>query len=148
MVHVGCVSGFFFFFKQKTAYDMRISDWSSDVCSSNLPALQCNFCPIKPRQHGRAHRRARVMTGATAKTTIKIGASHRERAAARLPLQPMFVSGGLHGHEAAAHHRMIGATELRAEKMISSGACGREPELRIAPGKHIDRKSTRLNSSH
>src|SRR3546814_12606268 len=28
----------FFFFKQKTAYEMRISDWSSDVCSSDLPA--------------------------------------------------------------------------------------------------------------
>src|SRR3546814_1340274 len=32
MVYVCC----FFFFKQKTAYDMRISDWSSDVCSSDL----------------------------------------------------------------------------------------------------------------
>src|SRR3546814_19015009 len=36
---------FFFFFKQKTAYEMRISDWSSDVCSSDLighnrPGLQ------------------------------------------------------------------------------------------------------------
>src|SRR3546814_2763442 len=29
---------FFFFFKQKTAYEMRISDWSSDVCSSDLYA--------------------------------------------------------------------------------------------------------------
>src|SRR3546814_13292497 len=29
-----CIS--FFFFKQKTAYEMRISDWSSDVCSSDL----------------------------------------------------------------------------------------------------------------
>src|SRR3546814_5284718 len=30
----------FFFFKQKTAYEMRISDWSSDVCSSDLvPAV-------------------------------------------------------------------------------------------------------------
>src|SRR3546814_1580545 len=29
----------FFFFKQKTAYEMRISDWSSDVCSSDLPRL-------------------------------------------------------------------------------------------------------------
>src|SRR3546814_4370312 len=29
---------FFFFFKQKTAYEMRISDWSSDVCSSDLTA--------------------------------------------------------------------------------------------------------------
>src|SRR3546814_4735277 len=31
--HYFCV---FFFFKQKTAYEMRISDWSSDVCSSDL----------------------------------------------------------------------------------------------------------------
>src|SRR3546814_3984572 len=30
------VGSFFFFFKQKTAYEMRISDWSSDVCSSDL----------------------------------------------------------------------------------------------------------------
>src|SRR3546814_616073 len=29
----------FFFFKQKTAYEMRISDWSSDVCSSDLIAF-------------------------------------------------------------------------------------------------------------
>src|SRR3546814_7048715 len=29
----------FFFFKQKTAYEMRISDWSSDVCSSDLIPL-------------------------------------------------------------------------------------------------------------
>src|SRR3546814_12560412 len=29
----------FFFFKQKTAYEMRISDWSSDVCSSDLYLL-------------------------------------------------------------------------------------------------------------
>src|SRR3546814_1841536 len=28
----------FFFFKQKTAYELRISDWSSDVCSSDLPS--------------------------------------------------------------------------------------------------------------
>src|SRR3546814_9191209 len=31
-----CVIFVFFFFKQKTAYEMRISDWSSDVCSSDL----------------------------------------------------------------------------------------------------------------
>src|SRR3546814_2047094 len=30
---------FFFFFKQKTAYEMRISDWSSEVCSSDLQHL-------------------------------------------------------------------------------------------------------------
>src|SRR3546814_5252165 len=32
----------FFFFKQKTAYDMRISDWSSDVCSSDLSSRSAN----------------------------------------------------------------------------------------------------------
>src|SRR3546814_2632830 len=32
--------GLCFFFKQKTAYEMRISDWSSDVCSSDLRALE------------------------------------------------------------------------------------------------------------
>src|SRR3546814_8524573 len=31
-----CCMQFLFFFKQKTAYEMRISDWSSDVCSSDL----------------------------------------------------------------------------------------------------------------
>src|SRR3546814_15755597 len=31
---------FFFFFKQKTAYEMRISDWSSDVCSSDLGRVE------------------------------------------------------------------------------------------------------------
>src|SRR3546814_8581453 len=33
------LSIFFFFFKQKTAYEMRISDWSSDVCSSDLQQI-------------------------------------------------------------------------------------------------------------
>src|SRR3546814_2287869 len=36
MVVMWFVFMFFFFFKQKTAYEMRISDWSSDVCSSDL----------------------------------------------------------------------------------------------------------------
>src|SRR3546814_10477285 len=40
----------FLFFKQKTAYEMRISDWSSDVCSSDLAG------PLKSR--GRKHRAA------------------------------------------------------------------------------------------
>src|SRR3546814_11161042 len=35
-----------FFFKQKTAYEMRISDWSSDVCSSDLRRVRCEAEPI------------------------------------------------------------------------------------------------------
>src|SRR3546814_3712362 len=34
----------FLFFKQKTAYEMRISDWSSDVCSSDLAKLRTSKC--------------------------------------------------------------------------------------------------------
>src|SRR3546814_1517901 len=44
---------FFFFFKQKTAYEMRISDWSSDVCSSDLEEAEIDVhrliaCRIRP----------------------------------------------------------------------------------------------------
>src|SRR3546814_4063808 len=35
---------FLFFCKQKTAYEMRISDWSSDVCSSDLPEIMVIGC--------------------------------------------------------------------------------------------------------
>src|SRR3546814_20931855 len=41
----------FLFFKQKTAYAMRISDWSSDVCSSDLRQVRTDRAPA-----GRAHR--------------------------------------------------------------------------------------------
>src|SRR3546814_5744360 len=41
----------FFFFKQKTAYEMRISDWSSDVCSSDL--LWQHRCRGTARSHAR-----------------------------------------------------------------------------------------------
>src|SRR3546814_7790733 len=41
----GCV---FFFFKQKTAYEMRISDWSSDVCSSDLEDPALDRRPSRP----------------------------------------------------------------------------------------------------
>src|SRR3546814_5078023 len=38
----------FFFFKQKTAYEMRISDWSSDVCSSDLQDLDMRIGAALP----------------------------------------------------------------------------------------------------
>src|SRR3546814_2340855 len=40
MSYVNVVFILFFFFKQKTAYEMRISDWSSDVCSSDFWRMQ------------------------------------------------------------------------------------------------------------
>src|SRR3546814_5792561 len=57
MLEFSIIVGLFvvFFFKQKTAYEMRISDWSSDVCSSDLPALAqlVHFFFIKRRGHAR-----------------------------------------------------------------------------------------------
>src|SRR3546814_7921338 len=71
-----------FFFKQKTAYEMRISDWSSDVCSSDLavipgrgvchlalmtastscssPVNERTRCTVGPNEIGRASCRERV----------------------------------------------------------------------------------------
>src|SRR3546814_2323769 len=52
-----------FFFKQKTAYEMRISDWSSDVCSSDLRlalaawafACACSRCELQASVGNSAH---------------------------------------------------------------------------------------------
>src|SRR3546814_10869861 len=64
-----------FFFKQKTAYEMRISDWSSDVCSSDLPA------GVVPRGRSDRHPRAAGLFGATeglfAATRAGVGPRHR-----------------------------------------------------------------------
>src|SRR3546814_5306548 len=53
-----------FFFKQKTAYEMRISDWSSDVCSSDLMSLTVSSTG-----------RARMRTRGVARTTTPGSAS-------------------------------------------------------------------------
>src|SRR3546814_9135356 len=53
---------FVFFFKQKTAYEMRISDWSSDVCSSDLCLeLDAQGCPLGFRRRGGECRRRRLV---------------------------------------------------------------------------------------
>src|SRR3546814_1347900 len=64
----------FFFFKQKTAYEMRISDWSSDVCSSDLAADRrtCARHPRRPCGAG-AERQLRLC----ADRAIRAGAADR-----------------------------------------------------------------------
>src|SRR3546814_3431754 len=47
----------FFFLKQKTAYEMRISDWSSDVCSSDLAAADERLCEAFHAFQAKADRR-------------------------------------------------------------------------------------------
>src|SRR3546814_3960615 len=65
-IRVCIIISFFFFFKQKTAYEMRISDWSSDVCSSDLhqdddgdaeqqaPVGELDEQVVQPGEDGRA----------------------------------------------------------------------------------------------
>src|SRR3546814_6023136 len=67
-----------FFFKQKTAYEMRISDWSSDVCSSDL-ALQRDI-ELAVLDQARAHFRNAVGVVCRQVDLAEIGrASCRER---------------------------------------------------------------------
>src|SRR3546814_1807122 len=81
---------FFFFFKQKTAYEMRISDWSSDVCSSSSTHASCaSTLPAESTQakyEGRSHScrdssssapvgGTRLATGSRAGSTADIVAS-------------------------------------------------------------------------
>src|SRR3546814_3475057 len=75
----------FFFFKQKTAYEMRISDWSSDVCSSDLEypyASQINRAVLAAAWQFRVRpprRSGRLLVGSWVRIR-KIGrASCRER---------------------------------------------------------------------
>src|SRR3546814_10366421 len=50
-----CLFYIIFFFKQKTAYEMRISDWSSDVCSSDLRPDPEPFRELAARAHNSEH---------------------------------------------------------------------------------------------
>src|SRR3546814_9085522 len=68
----------FFFFKQKTAYEVRISDWSSDVCSSDLlptprPTLFINtrIQPVAP-YHADARRNHAAITPREARRTDRL----------------------------------------------------------------------------
>src|SRR3546814_2512168 len=52
---------FVFFFKQKTAYEMRISDWSSDVCSSDLRHRERFFLVVGHKDEGDAGLRLQAL---------------------------------------------------------------------------------------
>src|SRR3546814_12289533 len=52
---VDCLFVLVFFFKQKTAYEMRISDWSSDVCSSDLVRMAQDFSMRLPLIDGQGN---------------------------------------------------------------------------------------------
>src|SRR3546814_13624645 len=74
---------FFFFFKQKTAYEMRISDWSSDVCSSDLPAeIRCaapcdRILPVAPHAHTPERLDARLTQRWVGSKVVIVYSQHR-----------------------------------------------------------------------
>src|SRR3546814_19074406 len=88
------ILSFFFLFKQKTAYEMRISDWSSDVCSSDLHDGVAGGASLRlpPRQ---PHRRPG-------------GAAPRRRAERRPALDD-----GRGGHERGAAPGKVGRAAVR-----------------------------------
>src|SRR3546814_9568990 len=69
----------FFFFKQKTAYDMRISDWSSDVCSSDL-ASTCGINWRVTMTRGRFGREESGMAADRARRGAAVKSGRNEKA--------------------------------------------------------------------
>src|SRR3546814_5353386 len=115
-----------FFFKQKTAYEMRISDWSSDVCSSDLRGDR--LAAILADDH-------HVLDMRRAPAELMIGHVEGE--------DHILLEGeGVFARHLRPHrNRVIGMFE--ADRMRRG-----DDEARKASIVHGDRKSTRLNSSH
>src|SRR3546814_10594312 len=129
---------FFFFFKQKTAYEMRISDWSSDVCSSDLQHDLVRDQPLIP-PIARLLERPRADP---ARVDDRLHSGGGRRAAA-LPAAHAAVAVGeaeQRGNRARQHFLDEGR-QLDAAHVLY---------LREHRKRHdrVDRKSTRLNSSH
>src|SRR3546814_6348770 len=121
----------FFFFKQKTAYEMRISDWSSDVCSSDLLA-----------PFGR--RRAVVDLSISA---VEDGVGGAGKMPGPAGLGSALRGAGVGGDEQIGDAVTVVGQGLAAQALDDDKvAClaTQPPEVR---GKG-DRKSTRLNSRH
>src|SRR3546814_8954345 len=118
---------FFFFFKQKTAYEMRISDWSSDVCSSDLDVLAML-----------AEREARHLD-LVALHPVLVAADRVDfaimREAAEGLRQPPL-------RESVGRITLVKDRDAAFEQLVRKVG----EEVREAFGE--DRKSTRLNSSH
>src|SRR3546814_3010788 len=140
----------FVFFKQKTAYEMRISDWSSDVCSSDLAPTPPFFTlegPQAGRQVGRQAAFGQV-------PLERQGPRRGARAVART------LNGGggeacAVAHRTAAHEpvapRLSGPPPSRRAFKRPALTETREGRGRIVRRYRIfpfARKSTRLNSSH
>src|SRR3546814_10372127 len=79
--------GWFFFVKQKTAYEMRISDWSSDVCSSDLsrPHLKLRSAYLASAKWPPPLSAGRIVVGMRAPETLPPAVMLGARAASAAP---------------------------------------------------------------
>src|SRR3546814_4377253 len=125
----------YFFFKQKTAYEMRISDWSSDVCSSDLArALAARKEVGQHRNRGGRQRRFAAADAATAQHHLPIGPGERAQSGPETP------RGNAPGDQALAR-TVVGAPRPRpAGDRVE---CGKGAPLQ----ENENRKSTRPNPS-
>src|SRR3546814_5493651 len=120
-------------FKQKTAYEMRMSDWSSDVCSSDLLP---EFVPHTDARSWFAGNDALAETTAFRNSSLQ--GAYFLLAARALGLD----TGPMSGFDNAAVDRAFFADQPKVKSnFISTLGYG-------DPASILDRKSTRLNSSH
>src|SRR3546814_356388 len=139
----------FFFFKQKTAYDMRISDWSSDVCSSDLhhirsiaESIHIDFngvTQIAVDQNGAIPRHLHGRGDIVIELAFAVDDFHR-------PAAKHIGWANEHGITDAIGYRYgflpaASDTIFRLLELQLVDQCGK-------PLAILDRKSTRLNSSH
>src|SRR3546814_4103324 len=121
-----------FFFKQKTAYEMRISAWSSDVCSSDLALAAIMLVGILAVLLGMAGVAVRDSVGPLESASyVLVTAVGLWLFAAQLRRRPQAGHGHNHSHD----HDGCGHHHLPDPVLLDRQARG-------------DRKSTRLNSSH
>src|SRR3546814_9933062 len=147
----------FFFFKQKTAYEMRISDWSSDVCSSDLGEVT-HRDQVYPGEQQAIVPEA-LWDAVQARLACNAIARKRQTNAREPSLLAGRITDG-EGRRMAPSHASKGT--LRDRYYASVEPDGGKPSRpqRIAAGDVeqsvirgittllADRKSTRLNSSH
>src|SRR3546814_3338900 len=114
----------FFFFKQKTAYEMRSSDWSSDVCSSDLDARQAVRIGMQAEQGGALGAQRSGVHGA-------IGIAFDMDQPALPGVHQGRASDGALG--ADAHFDSIRLRHTRLQALPQLTACGRS--IVVCPGK-------------
>src|SRR3546814_4071444 len=109
----------FFFFKQKTAYELRISDWSSDVCSSDLDlTLYASFDDVQDLTPGHNVQASNVVVGSVREISLD-------------------------GYQAKVRMSIVDDFE------VPDGTAAVVQRTSLLGEYYVeDRKSTRLNSSH